>query len=102
MNDCMDGTGDIIMPCMYINHDLENYYAQVELPGVRKEDIDLEVMENGLCIKGKKGDKDLSGCWMLAHPVNIESVKANYQEGLLDITLPMKNPLRGGKKIDIQ
>jgi HSP20 family protein len=101
MNDCTDSTADMIMPCMYMNHDLENYYAQVELPGVKKENIELEVMENGLCIKGKKGEKDIAGCWMLAHPVNVETVKANYNEGLLDIVLPMKNPLRSGKRIEI-
>jgi len=102
MNDCTDENSDIIMPCMYMHHDLENYYAQVELPGVKKDNIELEVMENGLCIRGKKGEKDISGCWMLAHPVNVDSVNARYNEGLLDITMPMKNPLREGKKIDIE
>lgn len=102
MNDCTDMTDDVIMPCMYINHDHEAYYARMELPGVNKDDIDLEVMENGLCINGKKGEKDIAGCWMLAHPVNVEEAKASYNQGLLDIKLPMKHPLKGGKKIDIQ
>jgi HSP20 family protein len=101
MNDCSE-YGDIIMPCMYMNHDTEKYYAQVELPGVKKEDIELEVMENGLCIRGMKGEKEISGCWMLGHMVKVDDVKATYKEGLLDIVMPMKNPLKGGKKIDIQ
>ena len=102
MNDCTDVTEDIIMPCMYINHDHEAYYAQMELPGVKKEDIELEVMENGLCISGKKGEKDIAGCWMLAHPVNVDETSAKYNEGLLDIKMPMKNPLKGGKKVNIE
>lgn len=102
MNECWDAESDKIMPCMYINHDLESYYAQVELPGVKKDEVSLEVSGNGLCIKGKKGEKDISGCWMLAHEVNVDKVEAKYNEGLLDIRLPFKNPMSGGKRIDIQ
>ena len=103
MNDCTDyANSDVTMPCLYINHDLEKYYAQVELPGVQKEDIDLEVMENGFCIKGKRGEKEISGCWMLGHPVNVEEAKAKYDTGLLDIVMPLKNPLVKGKKVNIE
>jgi HSP20 family protein len=102
MNECCDPQDDTAMPNMYLNHDLENYYAQVEMPGVKKEDVTLEVSVNGLCIRGKKGDKDVSGCWMLAHQVNVDKVEAKYNEGLLDIRLPFKNPMTGGKKIDIR
>ncbi|MFW3147016.1 MAG: Hsp20/alpha crystallin family protein [Thermoplasmatota archaeon] len=103
MNDCTDyPDSDVTMPCLYINHDLEKYYAQVELPGVRKEDIHLEVMENGFCLKGKRGEKEISGCWMLGHPVDAEKVKAKYDTGLLDIVMPLKNPLTNGKRIEIE
>jgi|PlaIllAssembly_1097288.scaffolds.fasta_scaffold210877_2 HSP20 family molecular chaperone IbpA len=97
-----DQIGNTLMPCMYINHDIENYYAQVELPGVKREDIVLEVMENGLCLKGKKGENDIAGCWMLAHPISVDSVKARYESGLLDIVLPLKNKLQDGKRVNIE
>jgi HSP20 family protein len=87
---------------MYINHDMENYYAQVELPGVKKEDIELKVSENGLCVQGKRGEQDISGCWMLAHDVDIDSVKARYTEGLLDIVMPLRNRMNGGKSVKIE
>ena len=32
-------------PTMYIDHDEKNYYIQVELPGVKKEDVTLEVSD---------------------------------------------------------
>lgn len=103
MNDCTEYSKEMgIMPCMYMNHDLENYYAQMELPGVKKEDIHLEVTENGLCIKGKRGEKDMSGCWMLAHGIDVEKVKARYDNGLLDIVMPLKFSMRDGKKIEIE
>jgi len=90
------------MPCMAIDHDLENYYAQIEMPGVRKEDIDLTVTEGSFCVKGKRGDKELSGCWMLGHPVNAATVKAKYSEGLLDIVMPLKHRMSEGKKVKVE
>lgn len=101
MNDCLD-IPESTMPCLFINHDVERYYAQIELPGVKKEDIDLEVMENGFCIKGKRGEKDISGCWMLGHAVDAEKVSAKFDMGLLDIVMPLKNPLVKGKKVDME
>ena len=103
MSECFEYSDkDVSMPCLYINHDLENYYAQIEMAGVKKEDIELEVSENGFCIKGKRGEKEISGCWMLGHPVDINSVMAKYDTGLLDIKMPLKNPISGGKKINIE
>jgi HSP20 family molecular chaperone IbpA len=74
----------------------------VELPGVKKEDIDLKVSENGVCVNGKRGEQDISGCWMLAHGIDLDSVKAKYEEGLLDIVMPLKNPMNGGKSVKIE
>ena len=103
MTECYDYSDrDLNTPCMYINHDLENYYAQVEMAGVKKDDIELQVTENGLCISGNRGEKEISGCWMLAHPVEVEKVKAKYNNGLLDLTIPLKNPVKNGKKVKIE
>jgi HSP20 family protein len=103
MNDCFDEPiENATLPCMCITNDLEKYNAQVELPGVKKEDIELEVMDNGLCIRGKKGENKISGCWMLNHQIAKGSVKANYESGLLDIEMPFKKPLKGGRKVKIQ
>jgi HSP20 family protein len=103
MTECWDNAPEnTVMPCMYINHDMDNYYAQVELPGVKKEDIDLTVSENGMCIKGKRGEQEINGCWMLAHNVKTDDVKAKYDQGLLDIVMPFKNPINSGKSIKIE
>jgi len=103
MNDCTENEdAHVLMPCMYLQHDLERYYAEIELPGVKKEDIDIEVTENGMCISGNKGEMELSGCWLLTHPIKVEAVKAKYEEGLLDIDLPLKYPLSRGRKIMIE
>jgi len=37
---------------MYLDHDEKYYYIQVELPGVKKEELILEVSESSLCVIG--------------------------------------------------
>ena len=42
----------ILTPGACFDHDLENYYIEVELPGVDKEHIEVTVSEQSICIAG--------------------------------------------------
>ncbi|MFX1486464.1 MAG: Hsp20/alpha crystallin family protein [Promethearchaeota archaeon] len=88
-------------PVVCVDHDHEKYYIQIELPGVKKKDIDLTVAEQGFCIKGSRKDADLSGCYFLVHGVDPDKTKAKFENGLLDIVIPLKSPLIG-KKIAVE
>lgn len=85
----------IVSPAVYVDHDRKNYYVQVEFPGVKKQDIKLEVSEGGFCVEGARSDADLVGCYFLAHSVNTDKVKAKFENGLLEITIPLKQSLVG-------
>ena len=89
-----------LAPMMYMDHDNKNYYIQVELPGVKKEDAELEVSDQSLCVRGERGDIELLGCYILTHAVDAEKVKAKFENGLLSIEIPIKKILKG-KKIKI-
>jgi len=56
-------------PTMYLDHDEKYYYIQVELPGVKKEDVTLEVSDSSFCVTGSRIDVDFLGCYMLMHSV---------------------------------
>lgn len=88
-------------PTMYMDHDEKNYYIQVELPGVKKEDVTLEVSDQSLCVRGTRADVELSGCYILAHAVNGENAKAKFENGLLSVEIPIKKILKG-KKVPIE
>jgi HSP20 family protein len=90
-----------LTPCVCFDHDVENYHIQVELPGVKKEDIELSVSEQSFCVRGLREDIDLIACYYLAHRVNEDKAEAKYENGLLDVTIPLKKPLKG-KKISIE
>jgi HSP20 family protein len=84
-------------PTMYFDHDEKNYYIQVELPGVKKEDVSLEVSDQSLCVRGSRADVDLLGCYVLGHAVAGENAKAKFDNGLLNVEIPIKKILKGKK-----
>jgi len=94
-------TKPVSAPTVHVDHDLDNYYIQVELPGVKKEEIELSISDQSFCVKGPREDIVLLGCYVLAHPVNEEKAKAKFENGLLGVMIPLKKPLKG-KKIQIE
>lgn len=74
----------------------------VELPGVDKKDINLEALEEGLVIdvdtEARKYHKELK----LPENLDLGSIRANYNNGVLDILIKRKKEKpKKGKKIDI-
>lgn len=74
-----------------------------EMPGIGKEDIEVNATENDIAIKaegsGRKYYKKLS----TPAPVDPDSAKAKYNNGVLEVTLRLKEqPGKKGKKIDIE
>jgi HSP20 family protein len=88
-------------PTIYMDHDDKNYYLQVELPGVKKEDVSLEVSDQSFCVKGSRADIDIYGCYILAHAVDGEKAKAKFVDGLLNVEIPIKKILKG-KKVTVE
>jgi HSP20 family protein len=91
----------VATPEACIDHDEEAYYIQVELPGVKKENVSLSMTEQSFCIQGTRENLVFAGCFILAHPVKEDEAKAKFENGLLNITVPLKQPLKG-KKIPIE
>ena len=94
-------TKAVFTPAVCFDHDLENYYVQIELPGVLKKDIELSVSEQSLCVRGAREDADLLGCWYLAHAVVEDGARAKYKNGMLSVMIPLKKPIKG-KKIPVE
>lgn len=74
-----------------------------EVPGVKKEDINLEIIDNKkLIIKVDSKDRKYYKEVELPAEVNEKSAKATYQNGVLDIELTKLKPKKKGKKIEIK
>lgn len=84
-----------------------DYKIKAEIPGVRKEDIQVDIDENRISISAevkneteeKKGDRVIrserqygyaSRSLWLDNPVDRSQSKAVYENGVLELTLPKK------------
>lgn len=76
--------------------------AVAEIPGVAKEDISLRCTGNVLSIEvdtpGKQFEKDLA----LPCEVDVDSAKAEYNNGLLEVTFDKVSTSKQGRTISIQ
>lgn len=104
-------------PTMDIYNRPHELVVELELPGVRMEDVDLRVEENHLILEGtrrrsetyKEDDRfyteRLFGAFHrvvhLPSDVDAEGVEAHFSEGLLMIRLPKIHRTQG-KKIEIK
>ncbi|KCZ73225.1 molecular chaperone (small heat shock protein) [Candidatus Methanoperedens nitroreducens] len=91
-----------VIPAICVDHDRENYHIEIELPGVQKEKIDLEMGEESFCVRAPKEDLVYAACYTLAHHIDTEHVDARFDNGLLTIKAPLKNPITVGVKIPIK
>ncbi len=71
----------------------------IELPGVEKEDIQLNVSEGKAEIKAKSFYRTLK---LPTAEVSSEKIKANYKNGILEVTIPKKKAVKDGKKKKIK
>jgi HSP20 family protein len=85
---------------LYQNND--NVVAVVELPGMRKEEIEISLQDGTLTISGERKDETVkesaarterfSGKFRrsvtLPTRVDVNSVNATYKDGILTVTLP--------------
>lgn len=76
--------------------DDNNFYARIELPGVKKKEIDVKLENAVLTISGNRkstkneGEQNLSFNRSLSIPDGIQGdkIKATYEDGILTVTLP--------------
>lgn len=86
-----------VSPAACVWHDREKYIIEVELAGVQKKNIDFEMSNMSFCLKAPRNGTEYFGCWVLAHAVHPDKVKATFKNGLLTVTAPLARPFKGVK-----
>jgi HSP20 family protein len=83
-----------VTPCACFSHDDKEgrLKIELELPGVDKKDISLDMRKDSFCVSAPRGEEtEYSGCYMLAHQVEPDKAEAKYESGLLRIFAPIKD-----------
>jgi HSP20 family molecular chaperone IbpA len=81
-----------VMPSVFFSHDDKGgkFRVDVELPGVDKQSITLDMRKDSFCVNATRDDIEYAGCYMLAHEVEPEKTEARFESGLLKITSPIR------------
>ncbi|GFO97271.1 heat shock protein Hsp20 [groundwater metagenome] len=86
-----------------INEKDNELNISAEMPGIGKEDIEINATENEVVIKAEGSGRKYYKSINVPAPVDPDSAKAKYNNGVLEVTLRLKEPPRSrGKKIDIE
>lgn len=91
----LEGFGEAAPATDYFE-DEQNFYVRAELPGVKKDDVDLEVQGDAISLtaerKVKEGNKEQTYRYernlRLPDGVDREGLSAKFEDGILTITLP--------------
>jgi HSP20 family protein len=103
-------------PALDLYEDKDNLYVKVELPGMKREDIEVSLHEGSLSISGeRKGEEKHEDAEVyraerffgrfqrtvtVPTSVAVDKVKAQYKDGILTITLPKTEEAKP-KHIDV-
>ncbi|HQJ60804.1 MAG TPA: Hsp20/alpha crystallin family protein, partial [bacterium] len=106
-----------IYPKVDIEENENSYVFKAELPGVRKEDVSIEIDNRVLTISGEKKEEreeksgnvyrkesysgSFSRSFTLPEHVNPDDADAKYENGILFLSIP-KSEDKAKKKIDIK
>ncbi len=105
------------LPVVDVSENKDNYVIHAELPGMKKKDVKITLQDDVLTISGEKKvereEKDktyhlversygqFSRSFTLPAKVEADKIKAEFKDGVLNITLP-KAPEAKAKEIDIK
>lgn len=96
----------------------EAYHVEVELPGIKKEEVDVKVDGNVLTISGERNLREevkeedyhkvesfygkFSRSFTLPERVDVENIHAESTDGLLEVIIPKLHIDTSSKKIEIK
>ena len=91
-------------PALDVHEDKEGYTIRAELPGMKREDIEVSIQDGALVISGERHQEKInegtevhrqeryygrfSRVLTLSTAVSSDQVKATYKDGILTVALP--------------
>ncbi len=96
----------------------ENYSVKVEVPGIKKEDIEIQLNKNSMTVTAKKEEEkeeknnkyhktefaygNYSRTIYFPHEINVNESHAKLDNGVLHLNLPKRHTEEETKKIEVK
>jgi len=105
-------------PAVDVTETGNEYHVRADLPGVKKEDLDISIQdgvltinaetrreetqeEQGRVIRQERRYGQFVRSMQLGDVVDVDNIKADYKDGVLDLVLPKAEQIRP-RKIDVK
>jgi HSP20 family protein len=113
-----NGGAALWAPAVEVSQTDSQYMVRVELPGLKPDDVQIEVTEDGLVLSGERTferDLDKGGVHRteirygrfyrvipLPDGVNVDQAKAKFENGVLEVTLPLAEEAGKRRRIQVE
>ena len=86
----------------YADGDRRQLIVEFAIPGAPTESIDVKVLEDSLYLSAPARDIEYVSALALGWPVKPDKAEAAYENGLLRIEVPFKDPMEDAVKVAIK
>lgn len=87
--------------CSCIDDEKSSMHLEFSIPGVHKDEIDLKVTDDSFSLSAEKDDIEYVSTGTFCCQVDADKSDANYENGLLLVNIPLKDPWKDSHKVTI-